>query len=67
MGREVISFPQKPNPEDLKEILEFHQQYDLQVDLKISEYKDDILRNTEDIKKEIKEQNIKSKANEQKL
>ena len=67
MGREVISFPQKPNPEDLKEILEFHQQYDLQVDLKISEYKDDILRNTEDIKKEKKEQNKKSKANEQKL
>ena len=67
MGGEEISIPQKPNPEDLKEILEFHQLYDLQVDLKISEYKYEILRHTEDIMKEIKEQKKKGKAEEPKL
>ena len=67
MGGEEIPIPQKPNPEGLKEILEFHQLYDLQVDLKISEYKDEILRLTEDIMKEIKEQKKKGKAEEPKL
>ena len=53
-GEEINTIP-KPDPENLKDILEYHQLYDLQIDLKIAKYKDDILQNTDDIIKEIKE------------
>ena len=67
MGGEEISIPQKPDPENLKDIIEYHQLYDLQVDLMLSKFKDDILQNTKDIIKEIKELNKKNKAKEPKL
>ena len=45
----------------------YHQLYDLQEDLKISKFKDDILQYIKDIIKEIKELNKKNKAKEPKL
>ena len=59
MGGEEIFIPQKPDPENLKDIIEYHQLYDLQVDLKISKFKDDLLQYIKDIIKEIKELNKK--------
>ena len=59
MGGEEIFIPQKPDPENLKDIIEYHQLYDLQEDLKISKFKDDILQYIKDIIKEIKELNKK--------
>ena len=67
MGGEEISIPQKPDPENLKDIIEYHQLYDLQVDLKISKFKDNILQNSKDIIEELKELNKKGKAKEPKL
>lgn len=55
IGREEISITQKPDLENLKDIIEYHQLYNLKVDLKISKFKYDILQNTKDIIKEIKE------------
>ena len=67
MGGEEISILQKSDPENLKDIIEYHQLYDLQVDLKISKFKDNILQNSKDIIEELKELNKKGKAKEPKL
>ena len=67
IGGEEISITQKPDLENLKDIIEYHQLYDLKVDLKISKFKYDILQNTKDIIKEITEHKKKSKVKEPKL
>ena len=53
MGGEEISTLEKPDPENLKDILEYHQLYELQVDIKLSNHKDTIIQKTGEILEEI--------------
>lgn len=52
-GGEEISTLEKPDPENLKDILEYHQLYELQVDIKLSNHKDTIIQKTGEILEEI--------------
>lgn len=53
MGGFDIEEIDKPDPEDLRQLIEYQQLYDLKIDIELRKHKDLILAKTEDIIKEI--------------
>lgn len=64
MGAETMTNSEKPDPENLKDILEFHQLQDLYTDITLEKYIDKITSVTQEHIDEIKAANKKNKTKE---
>ena len=60
MGTFTIKELDPPDENDLKQLIEYQQIYDLKIDLELAKHKDEIIENTEQLIKEIIDANKKN-------